>query len=151
MQHKDIYATLEAFVDCAIPLWSEALSYFHNRTRITIKETSDDDFEMPEGLKFSRERNEDDDEGEGLITEDDSDFDEFADELYQEWKREHRVLQWPEPDEFKSFADRKAAGPDGVNLVDLRKDYEAQGLQVIFKMANIHLDPENPNYDGGSW
>ena len=26
-----------------------------------------------------------------------------------------------------------------------------KGLQVIVKLANIHLTPEKPNYDGGSW
>ncbi|KAI9804079.1 MAG: hypothetical protein M1825_001480 [Sarcosagium campestre] len=35
----------------------------------------------------------------------------------------------------------------GVNLKD---DYE-NGLQIIVKLANIHLTPEKPVYEGGSW
>jgi Protein of unknown function (DUF4246) len=35
--------------------------------------------------------------------------------------------------------------------VDLRKDYAHRGLQIIVKLANIHLTPEKPEYDGGSW
>lgn len=35
--------------------------------------------------------------------------------------------------------------------VDLRKDFRESGLQVIFKLANIHLTPEKPEYEGGSW
>lgn len=36
-------------------------------------------------------------------------------------------------------------------LVDLRRDYHQFGLQVIVKLANIHLTPEKPRYEGGSW
>ncbi|KXS95124.1 hypothetical protein AC578_2878 [Pseudocercospora eumusae] len=32
-----------------------------------------------------------------------------------------------------------------------KKIFADQGLQVIVKLANIHLTPEKPTYDGGSW
>ncbi|KAF9641530.1 hypothetical protein BFW01_g1513 [Lasiodiplodia theobromae] len=35
--------------------------------------------------------------------------------------------------------------------VDLRQKFASEGLQVIVKLANIHLTPEKPNYRGGSW
>jgi hypothetical protein len=35
--------------------------------------------------------------------------------------------------------------------VDLMKDYAKRGLQVIVKLANIHLTPEKPEYGGGTW
>jgi hypothetical protein len=35
--------------------------------------------------------------------------------------------------------------------VDLKRDYGERGLQVIVKLANIHLTPEKPRYEGGSW
>jgi hypothetical protein len=35
--------------------------------------------------------------------------------------------------------------------VDLKRDYAHRGLQVIVKLANIHLTPEKPEYEGGSW
>lgn len=34
---------------------------------------------------------------------------------------------------------------------DLRQKFASEGLQVIVKLANIHLTPEKPNYRGGSW
>jgi hypothetical protein len=37
--------------------------------------------------------------------------------------------------------------PDESTRVDLR----GRGLQVIVKLATIHLTPENPEYAGGSW
>ena len=33
--------------------------------------------------------------------------------------------------------------------VDLREDFGR--LQIIIKLANIHLTPEKPEYEGGSW
>ncbi|KAI0847455.1 hypothetical protein F5Y00DRAFT_241477 [Daldinia vernicosa] len=50
----------------------------------------------------------------------------------------------PEP---KDYAPRER---DPLGKPDLKKDFP-DGLQVIFKLANIHLTPENPEYDGGSW
>jgi hypothetical protein len=35
--------------------------------------------------------------------------------------------------------------------VDLKRDYAHRGLQVIVKLANIELTPENPEYQGGTW
>ncbi|NUS45253.1 MAG: DUF4246 domain-containing protein [Mycobacteriaceae bacterium] len=39
------------------------------------------------------------------------------------------------------------AQPDDADRVDLR----GRRLQVIAKLANIHLTPDNPEYPGGSW
>ncbi len=51
------------------------------------------------------------------------------------------VLQ-PEPGMFTAREDL----PD----VDLRKDFGST-LQVIVKLANIHLTPDKPEYEGGTW
>ncbi len=51
------------------------------------------------------------------------------------------VLQ-PEPGMFTARED----APD----VDLRKDFGST-LQVIVKLANIHLTPDKPEYEGGTW
>jgi len=47
--------------------------------------------------------------------------------------------------------DSQPEGVVGVTRVDLAKDFTASGLQIIFKLANIHLTPEKPEYEGGSW
>ena len=36
-------------------------------------------------------------------------------------------------------------------LFDLRKEFAANGLQIIVKLANIELTPEKPEYEGGTW
>jgi hypothetical protein len=35
--------------------------------------------------------------------------------------------------------------------VRLRDQFREKGLQVIVKLANIELNPEKPEYHGGSW
>jgi hypothetical protein len=39
----------------------------------------------------------------------------------------------------------------GEGMVDLKKYFGNEGLQIIVKLANIHLTPEKPEYDGGTW
>ena len=54
------------------------------------------------------------------------------------------LIEQPEPDVFEPPSE-----PDPT--IDLKKEYAKSGLQVIVKLANIHLTPEKPSYDGGSW
>jgi hypothetical protein len=35
--------------------------------------------------------------------------------------------------------------------VDILAHYGEKGIQVIVKLANIHLTPEKPKYEGGTW
>ncbi|KAJ2119234.1 hypothetical protein IW147_006036 [Coemansia sp. RSA 720] len=61
------------------------------------------------------------------------------DDLYEEWK-ENRQFAEPQPDPF-------------VAPVRQMTPYSLRGrrLQAIFKMSNICLTPEQPEYKGGSW
>ncbi|KAF8797380.1 hypothetical protein BYT27DRAFT_7125781, partial [Phlegmacium glaucopus] len=56
----------------------------------------------------------------------------------------HDLIEQPEPDIFEPPAE-----PDPT--VYLEEEYLTSGLQIIVKLANIHLTPENPSYEGGSW
>ena len=72
------------------------------------------------------------------------------------WKNSREIIQL-EPEEFEEPKKRERDKYTGDHLppnldqspVNLRKDYGK--LQVIVKLANIHLTPEKPNYEGGSW
>ncbi|KEQ79691.1 hypothetical protein M438DRAFT_377976 [Aureobasidium pullulans EXF-150] len=65
---------------------------------------------------------------------------------HNEWWRENmRVLHMPEP---KSYAPREV--PEEPPL-DLRKEYADSGLQIIVKLANTYLSPNDPEWEGGSW
>ncbi|KAK8112059.1 uncharacterized protein PG998_008516 [Apiospora kogelbergensis] len=147
-KHKELYGVLEQLVGKAVPLWSDTLSWFHKRTtRITVGGTSDEDYELPEGLVYDGPNN--------MIgvTESDDEWDERLEDMedddhYREWKETNRVLVQLEPNDFVPF---EKTVPQGQDRVDLRTRFAESGLQVIFKLANIHLTPENPRYDGGSW
>ncbi|KAI7308643.1 hypothetical protein KC315_g13278 [Hortaea werneckii] len=62
------------------------------------------------------------------------------------WVEAHRALMQPEPNKY----DHRPFRPSR-STIDLREEFGQKGLQVIVKLANIHLTPDKPTYDGGSW
>lgn len=75
------------------------------------------------------------------------DHDDY-DQRRADWEENFRVIVQPEPEEFKV---PEAVEATFSNSVDLVRDYGNRGLQIIVKLANIHLTPENPTYEGGTW
>ena len=71
------------------------------------------------------------------------DEDDYIDRK-DEWIKANRRLLYPEPE--GEFQPRQA--PPSL---DLKTKYEKRGLQVIVKLANIHLTPEKSDYEGGTW
>lgn len=72
-------------------------------------------------------------------------IDEFLDRR-EEWIKATRRIVLPEPKKFESPLRREPA-----KMVDLKRDYGGRGLQVIVKLANIELTPEQAEYKGGAW
>ncbi|KAK8017786.1 hypothetical protein PG993_014112 [Apiospora rasikravindrae] len=109
--------------------------------------TGSEDYEIPDGLVYDGPDN--------MIgvSESDDEYDERLEMLedsdeYRDWKEEHQVLIQREPHDYVPF---KSAIPEGHAHIDLRTRFADTGLQVIFKLANIHLTPEKPRYPGGTW
>lgn len=157
VEHKALYSTLERIVAATVPLWNDALSGFVDRRRFDLSRTGDQDYTFPPGLKYhipGREgrwsvwdpiTEEYADAGDDDDDDDDDDW-RWEDHFY-DWKREHRVLMYREPRQYIPQAELRATREIDVRLRDKFPD----GLQVIFKLANIHLTPETPAYEGGSW
>ncbi|RDX46301.1 hypothetical protein OH76DRAFT_1407017 [Lentinus brumalis] len=63
------------------------------------------------------------------------------DEVYEAWEEEHRWPIIPDP------------APFTAPTLENRVEYPLKGrkVQVIVKLANIVLTPENPRYAGGAW
>lgn len=38
-----------------------------------------------------------------------------------------------------------------IDYVQLKRDFGHRGLQIIVKLANIHIIPDKPKYPGGAW
>ena len=70
------------------------------------------------------------------------------------WESETSPTMKPEPEDFApprwDLNDDRTQSNDEMR-VDLKKEFSESGLQIIVKLANIHLTPEQPNYDGGKW
>jgi hypothetical protein len=49
------------------------------------------------------------------------------------------------------YTDRETGKLKDHWAFDIWRDYKERGLQVIVKLANIHLTPEKPEYGGGAW
>ncbi|EFX00262.1 duf1665 domain containing protein [Grosmannia clavigera kw1407] len=139
--HRELYKVLEQFVVAAVPLWEECLSWWNDRRRFTITDTSDeDDFFIPEGIEYTipdQFKNSD-----GTIN------DEYRFEPeYEDWEIRHGVLKFREPDLPYEPFEKKVDLGSRCNL----KENFPKGLQIIFKLANIHLTPDKPSYAGGTW
>ncbi|EJF59630.1 hypothetical protein DICSQDRAFT_171809 [Dichomitus squalens LYAD-421 SS1] len=65
-------------------------------------------------------------------------------DAYDEWESKYR---WPLIPEPEPFAPPNAVDEENKIKISLR----GRTLQVIVKLANIVLTPENPKYAGGSW
>ncbi|KAJ4380321.1 hypothetical protein N0V86_004632 [Didymella sp. IMI 355093] len=140
--HKDLYHIIEKIITKAVPFWNVVYQSVHNHgmlatsLRINCDEIS---YRYPDGY--------DEDEPEG--------FDEDQDDLW-EYNNSQRICNLPEPKESLeqditiSEIEKKW---DFLDLDDGNKEGKLKDkkLQVIVKLANIHLTPEKPEYKGGSW
>ncbi|KXN80705.1 hypothetical protein AN958_08286 [Leucoagaricus sp. SymC.cos] len=126
---------VEKILERVIPVWNATLSPLRDEypQRITYDYT---EYDEPAWEAF-REEN-------GPKQEGDEDDDE--DYLY-EWESDNKWNFYIQPDVKKAFS----PPPEGAPIVDLKKLYADKGLQIIVKLANIHLTPEKPHYDGGTW
>ncbi|KAF2739548.1 hypothetical protein EJ04DRAFT_484494 [Polyplosphaeria fusca] len=155
--HAELYQILEGYVDAAMPLFSECLSWFHSRIRIDIAATSNEDWSYPEGVKFPRDQYRQVDENYDPTDSEQEEDEDMGDrswawehnchDEYNEWHERHRILEQPEP-VWKSR--KELIEEAGAKPIDLKKDFSG-GIQIIFKLASIHLTPDKPTYDGGSW
>ncbi|KAK0303176.1 hypothetical protein LTR82_017630 [Friedmanniomyces endolithicus] len=144
--HGNVYNVLEQAVNRAVPLWNECLSWFYDRKRIQVAGCSYEDFITPTYPGYPNGETTDDGDGHNAGSPRDKE------RHWHSWLRDHpneRLLLQPSPNEdYVPFEQR--IEKDGVRRIDLRSDFP-NGLQVIFKLANIHLTPDKPTYIGSNW
>jgi hypothetical protein len=134
--HRELYPLVEDIIHASIPLWEKTLIPFDDlrstpqRIEYTFCTYNPDPESWPEE--------------EQLQQEDDEDEDDFWDRK-QEWIEQTRVVERPEPEEqFQpSILERKP--------LSFKEKFGDLPLQVIVKLANIELTPEEPEYEGGTW
>lgn len=125
VHHKPLYEVVGKIIAQAIPLWNRSLSRFSD-PRIEYSEVKYGEHPEPRPVQP-----EGDDHDRGAFWE-----------LHEQWESTRPIIL-PEP---ASFEHRKE-----IYSVDLRKQFPDKKLQIIVKLANIELSPDNPEYEGGSW
>jgi hypothetical protein len=137
-EHKPLYEVIERIIELTIPLWNQTLSPLKSPAL------------NPARIEYSR-----------CLYDPDRPCwlpNEIPDDYLQrleQWERGTRGVVRPEP---KQFAPPSAVQVDfsqdekyDERRVDLKRECAERGLQIIVKLANIHLTPEKPNYGGGTW
>ncbi|MFF8507301.1 DUF4246 domain-containing protein [Streptomyces sp. NPDC015492] len=131
-KHRDLLSVLPELVGRMRPLWESVLTDLRHPRPLRIEADPWGWYEpspkRPEKASYA----------------DDAAFAEARrawDEAYDAWWENRRPVV-PDAPAFTA-----PAIPDASERVDLR----GRGLQVIVKLATIHLTPEKPAYAGGSW
>jgi Protein of unknown function (DUF4246) len=135
--HKPLYEVIERIIELAIPLWNKTLTPLKPHNYKSPRIDYDGCYYDPDPENFPEEE-----KPQQLPNETDDDFRVRR----HQWVHDTRRVGRPEPGKFE---------PPGPNSqwsdVDLKREYADRGLQIIVKLANIHLTPEKPNYGGGTW
>ncbi|KAG9123925.1 hypothetical protein FRC07_013482 [Ceratobasidium sp. 392] len=129
-QHADLHAAVEELIGAFIPLFERVLTDSIPSNRVVPERTSNS-YSYDEDYKPQPRYN------------DYLNNSEEFNRLYREWS-ENRPIRLPD------------VSPEGYVLGSLEQRdtwYSLAGrtIQVIVKLANIHLTPEKPEYAGGSW
>lgn len=134
-KYQLLYAIIEQIIDKTIPLWNATLTPLTGRIQqVRIPYTEVKYRDIPKDHRPTR-----------LPDEEEGDFKQRC--WVWECTNRRNYLVQPEPvGKFEPPHDNNEE-----MLVDLRRDYGQSGLQVIVKLANIRLTPENPRYEGGNW
>jgi len=130
---KDLYTAIEKVISKAVPMWKVAVRstlYRHERPRVTVL---GDGYDHDAAADRREERRETDD----AYDSDDDSVDSYSEDF----------VKVPEPEPYAP-RERKST-KDNASTFD--KTFSGDKLQIVVKLANIHLTPEAPTYDGGSW
>ena len=132
--HHKLYNNLEIIMTKMIPLFESTISTIMSNLSYSNRIIIDDYYSLCQSMdEYSLEKWE---ELHGPFKDEDDDaYDEFSDNLPD--NRESVKLHLPE--EFIPYT-----VPQPFSL-------HGRKLQVMVKMANIHLSPEKPEFKGGNW
>lgn len=152
-KHRGLYPVIEEFISKSLPAWDyvyrwptefryQRLSTMKVGFECTTPAVCKPEYEcLPTSRLLGKAER-----------EEDEDYDE---EDYQGSEREQLDNQWFNETHPVRVPDVKPCVPATDAYQDKVKTAgffdNASRLQVIVKLANIHLSPDKPRYDGGSW
>ncbi|KAF7543063.1 hypothetical protein G7046_g10066 [Stylonectria norvegica] len=153
VHHAALYPIIEKIIEKALPAWDVVYRWPKEfRVQRLVTKEARTDCSVPEICSYdcetiNRPVNEDEDPRED---------DENSEDWYEGSERRRLDDLWYDETHHIILPDPKTDLADIVKLKD--SDIKESGffngasrIQVIVKLASIHLTPENPTYDGGSW
>ena len=153
VEHAALYPVIEKFIQKSLPAW-DAIYRWHrdfNRQRLKTSEacTECTTKDVCEGSWECRASSRPVDADEPARVED-----EEYEPGYEGSERETRDMAWFMSTHPAKLPDITPDQPQfGVDRADIRTQgfFGTDKVQVIVKLANIVLTPENPEYPGGTW
>lgn len=153
-KHKELYKIIEDVISAAIPLWNMTLTavkaspQIYNYNRIIYNKCSyDPDISTLDPSEYP--------------PQEPGELDRAYEQRIVEWELSLCQVVQPEPGVFQPptvpehlIAEWFEDGKSELSVdrsVDLKRDYGARGLQIIVKMFNIELTPDEPECAGGDW
>lgn len=153
--NRALYAAVEEVITKAVPMWRYAVGstmYDYVQPRIIIEgdgydgnaaaKVEEDRRELARRKRERQAQQDGADEEEETSDDEDDEDDEYIEECYKS-----KYIMVPEPGPYEP---RTKASTD-EDIANFKQAFSTNNLQVIVKLANIHLTPEKPTYDGGSW
>ncbi|OAQ34529.1 hypothetical protein K457DRAFT_14369 [Linnemannia elongata AG-77] len=142
VEHKEMYPVLEEILDKFLPMFEEVLSEieafpFKSNRLMANRNWYDSDLSDVE-VEETDSDYDDDSEGES------GGDSECKDEDKVKKVRKLKKVRLPQPIKIPEFVPQ-----DDLPRYNLKT--QGKPLQVIVKLANIELTPENPTYGGGTW
>ncbi|ROT38455.1 hypothetical protein SODALDRAFT_333036 [Sodiomyces alkalinus F11] len=170
-RHRDLYTIIEKVIDKTLPLWDLVHRWpreFDKDKRIQCHDVSRtctipdfcQDEEQDRGGCEPYHRPLEEGEAPRPVLDDYSDLEDDHPLKAKDnaWFDATHPVPQPEPEPYDPADGGRPPGGEGPTAEDVHKEGEGPSffsglrrLQVIVKLANIHLTPENPTYDGGSW
>ena len=170
-KNKPLYAVIEKIIDKAVVMWNHTLHPLtddpHATTvRIPFDRPVYDD--IPSDQRPAQLAGEDDDAYEKRITEMAIILPEPGVFIEPGSKEEYKAYAKQTASMMRQFMGMSAEATEAEEaeaeeagilanwnlrrpLLNLREKFKDRGLQVIVKLANIHLTPDKPEYAGGTW
>ncbi|KAH7337290.1 hypothetical protein B0J17DRAFT_769438 [Rhizoctonia solani] len=129
LENAELYKMIEGIIAAYIPLFERVLTDSILENNVIPERTHNGYSYDEDGYRPTPEL-------------DDSNYEEF-DQLYEEWE-EGRPIVLP-------YIREGGYKLGSLEERTVRYTLDGRTIQVIVKLANIHLTPEKPKYDGGSW
>lgn len=165
VHYKKLYTVLEEIFTLFVPMFNKVLTNLLNPVKPRIEADSDwyesktEYFKRQKSEKMDVKDNKDDKDEDEENNEYDveenikrngineSDIEEYIDD--QEDYEENKKIIIPDIGVFTGVKYYKDY--EGKDKPFRTYDLKGKNVQVIVKLANIHLTPESPDYEGGTW